>query len=65
MTIPAVRNDIQVDGDGSAAICEEIADRLRIRLTVGSNQLPRQMMMLVDQMAAGQRCVRPNDEVTK
>jgi hypothetical protein len=37
----------------SAAICEEIADRLRITLA-HQPVLPERMMMLVDQMAAEQ-----------
>jgi hypothetical protein len=56
MTSPAVRNDIQIDRDCSAAICEEIGDRLHINLTGEPDRLPQHMMMLVEQMA-------PNDYV--
>ena len=51
MTSPAVRNDIQIDHVSSAAICEEIGDRLRITLTGEPNRLPQHMMMLIEQMA--------------
>lgn len=53
MTTPAVQNDIQIDRICSAAICEEIGDRLRIKLAAEPDELPQHMMMLVDQMAAG------------
>lgn len=61
MTTPAVRNDIRIDRACSAAICEEIGDRLRIELASEPNRLPQHVMMLVDQMAADQRSVRTND----
>ncbi|WP_154071418.1 hypothetical protein [Bradyrhizobium lablabi] len=51
MTSPAVRNDIQIDRVCSAAICEEIGDRLRISLQGEPERLPQHMMMLVEQMA--------------
>jgi hypothetical protein len=50
MTSPAVRNDIQIDRVFSAAICEEIGDRLRIALTSEPNRLPRRMTMLVEEL---------------
>lgn len=50
MTSAVVRNDIQIDRVCSAAICEEIGDRLRITLTREPNQLPQHMTMLVEQM---------------
>jgi hypothetical protein len=65
MTTQAVRNHIQMDGAGSAAISEEIADRLRITLAAEPDQLPRHMMMLVDQMAADQHCVHLTIEEAK
>ena len=51
MTSRAVRSDIQIDLGCSAAICEEIGDRLRVTLTGRSNRLPRQMKVLVGQIA--------------
>jgi hypothetical protein len=51
MTNPAVRNDIQIDRVSSAAICEEVGDRLRIGLTGKPVRLPRHMRMLVEQIA--------------
>jgi hypothetical protein len=65
MANSAVRNDIQIDRACSAAICEEIGDRMRIKLAAEPNRLPQHMMMLVDQMAADQRCVRTTIEVAK
>jgi hypothetical protein len=52
MTHPSVQNDIQIEGVCSAAIREEIADRLRIALAGESDRLPRHMKRLVEQMAA-------------
>jgi len=51
MTSPAVRDDVQIDRVSSAAICEEIDDRLRIDLTSKPERLPRHMTMLVEQIA--------------
>jgi hypothetical protein len=51
MTSPVVRNDTQIDHVSSAAICEEIGDRLRINLRGEPVRLPQHMMMLVEQMA--------------
>ena len=51
MTSPAVRNDTQIDHVSSAAICEEVGDRLRTTLTCAPNGLPRHMTMLVEQIA--------------
>jgi hypothetical protein len=51
MTDRALRNDIQIDRVSSAAICEEIGDRLRIDLTGKPDRLPRHMRMLVEQIA--------------
>ena len=52
MTSPAVRNDIQIDRVSSAAICEEIGDRLRIDLTTGKpDRLAQHMRILVEQIA--------------
>ena len=50
MTIQHLRTDIQIDHVSSAAICEEIGDRLRINMTGEPDRLPQQMMMLVKQM---------------
>src|SRR5260221_108672 len=51
MTSPVVRNDIQIDRVCSAAICEEIGDRLGISLKGEPERLPQHMTMLVEQMA--------------
>ena len=51
MTAPAVRNEIQIGHVSSAAICEEMGDRLRINLKGEPDRLPQHMMMLVEQMA--------------
>ena len=51
MTSSAVRNDIPIDRVSSAAICEEVGDRLPIDLTGKPGRLPRHMRMLVEQMA--------------
>ncbi len=50
MTSPA-RSDIAFDLGCSAALCEEIGDRLRITLAGGPGGLPRHMMVLVEQIA--------------
>jgi len=55
MTSPAVRNDTQIGRAVSAAICEEIGDRLRRELAGESEPLPRYMAMLVEQMARRDR----------
>jgi hypothetical protein len=55
MTNPAVRNDTQIDRVCSAAICEEMGDRLRIDLTAKPERLPQHMRMLVEQMALNDR----------
>jgi hypothetical protein len=51
MTNPAVRNDIQIDRVSSAAICEEVGDRLRVDLTGKPERMPQHMRMLVEQIA--------------
>jgi len=51
MTSPAIRNDIHIDRVSSAAICEEVGDRLRIGLTGKPERLPDHMRMLVQQIA--------------
>jgi len=56
MTIQHLRTDIQIDHVSSAAICEEIGDRLRINMTGEPDRLPQQMMMLVKQMTQNE-CV--------
>ena len=53
MTSPVVRKDSQIERECSAAICEEIGDRLRINLArQPDDMVPEHMMTLVDQMAA-------------
>ena len=51
MTCSAVRSDIAFDLGCSAAICEEIGDRLRVTMAGGPGGLPRHMMVLVEQIA--------------
>ena len=51
MASPAVRNDIQIDLGFSAALREEIGDRLRISLSGGIRRLPQHTMVLVAQIA--------------
>jgi len=58
MTSPTARNDIHIDRACSAAICEEIADRLRIDLAGKPARLPQRMMMLVGKFAG--RLRRPH-----
>jgi hypothetical protein len=55
MASPVLRNDSPTERECSAAIREEIGDRLRINLAREPDELlPERMMMLVDQMAAEQ-----------
>jgi len=65
MTTPALPNEIQIDRACSAAICEEIGDRLRIRLGAEPNRLPQDMLTLVDQMLQISALFEPAIEVTK
>jgi hypothetical protein len=51
MTNPAVRKNIQIDRVSSAAICEEVGDRLRIGLTGKPERMPQHLRMLVEQIA--------------
>jgi hypothetical protein len=60
MTSPAVRNDTQIEHVSSAAICEEIGNRLRITLIGAPNGLPRHMTMLVEQIALTDGVSRPS-----
>jgi hypothetical protein len=55
MTNPAVRKNIQIDRVSSAAICEEVGDRLRIGLTGKPERMPQHMRMLVEQIAQNDR----------
>jgi hypothetical protein len=55
MTSPAAPNDIQIDRVSSAAICEEIGDRLRIDMTGEPERVPQHMRMLVQQIAQNDR----------
>ena len=52
MTRPVALNDNQIDLLSRAAIREEIGDRLRMSLRGKSDRLPRNMMRLIDRMAA-------------
>jgi hypothetical protein len=55
MTSPAAPNDIHIDRVSSAAICEEIADRLRIDMTGEPERVPQHMRMLVQQITQNDR----------
>jgi hypothetical protein len=66
MTI--ARNDTQIDHASSAAICEEIGDRLRLTLALKPHRLPRHMMNLVERMAADKPVIlrlTPKTEVAR
>lgn len=54
MISPEVRNAIQIDRACSAAICEEIGARLRIRLAGEHDRLPQHLITLMD-------AIRTND----
>jgi hypothetical protein len=56
MTSPSVQNAIQIDGVCSAAICEEIADRLlRTTFAGQADRLPQRIKTLVEQMVTSDR----------
>jgi hypothetical protein len=55
MTHPAAPNDVHTDRVSSAAICEEIGDRLRIDMTGEPERVPQDMRMLVQQIAQNDR----------
>jgi hypothetical protein len=48
MNSPEARNAIQIDRACSAAICEEIGVRLRIRLAGQHDRLPQHLTALMD-----------------
>ena len=50
MIDPKARNAIQIDRACSAAICEEIGVRLRIRLAGEHDRLPQHLITLMDAM---------------
>ena len=54
MISPEARNAIQIDRVCSAAICEEIGARLRIRLAGEHDRLPQHLIKLMD-------AIRTND----
>jgi hypothetical protein len=54
MTSSEARNSIQIDSACSAAICEEIGVRLRIRLAGEHDRLPQHLTTLMD-------AIRTND----
>jgi hypothetical protein len=54
MTSPIALNDNQIDLLSRTAIREEIGDRLRMSLREKSDRLPRNMMRLIERMAAGE-----------
>jgi hypothetical protein len=64
MSRPAVRSDNEIDPVCSAAICEEIGDRLRVALTGAPNEVPQHMMKLVERIArtdsVGRICFAPD-----
>jgi hypothetical protein len=47
MITPEARNSIQIDRACSAAICEEIGVRLRIRLAGQHDRLPQHLITLL------------------
>jgi hypothetical protein len=51
------RNDSQIDHASVAAICGEIGDRLRLTLALKPHRLPRNMMKLVERMAADESVI--------
>ena len=51
MNSPDVRNAIQIDRGSSLAICNEIGDRLRIKLGGEHEPLPQHLTALVDRIA--------------
>ena len=51
MNSPDVRNAIQIDRGSSLAICNEIGDRLRIKLRGEHDPLPQHLTALVDRIA--------------
>jgi len=50
MSGQAVHGDIQIGRTCSAAICEEIGDRLRITMMAGPSGMPRDIAVLVEQI---------------
>jgi hypothetical protein len=54
MISPEARNAIQIDRAWSAAICEEIGARLRIRLAGEHDRLPQHLITLME-------AIRTND----
>lgn len=54
MISPEARNAIQINSAYSAAICEEIGARLRIRLAGEQDRLPQHLITLMD-------AIRTND----
>ena len=58
MTRLAVRSDNEIDPVSSAAICEEIGDRLRVALAGAPDRVPQHMMMLVEKIARTDRVSR-------
>ena len=54
MNSPEARNAIQIDRVCSAAICEEIGARLRIKLACEHDRLPQHLITLMD-------AIRTND----
>jgi len=53
----AVRNEIRIDRACSAAICEEIGDRLRFAPAPVPDRLPQHLMLLLARIAADQPAV--------
>jgi hypothetical protein len=50
MISPEARNAIQIDAVYSAAICEEIGARLRVRLAGEHDRLPQHLITLMEAM---------------
>jgi hypothetical protein len=64
MITPADRNEIRIDRTCSAAICEEIGHRLRIRLASEPDRLPQHLMIMIDRIAADQASIPANEVIT-
>jgi hypothetical protein len=58
----AFHHEIRLDRASNAAICAEIADRLRIDLALRPERLPQHLVMLIDRLAADQ-CSTPAHEL--
>ncbi len=65
MKSPDVRNAIQIDRGVTGAICDEVGDRLRIKLRDEQDALPQHLVTLIDQIAQISRRSSQPIEVAK